>query len=288
MPATRAESLPFGSGDEIRLIDIYRFVVRRRWIIIGFFFASVIGSILVMWLLPSVYESRTSIQIGQIQQVLAPGQPIEKIENPAVLIQRLKEEYQVDDESEGERKPPYVTDVQLVKESGGSVVVIKAEAYSAQAAQDFLKKVTSKLLRTHRVRRDKIFSAFQNRLGTVIRQKDEIQQAIALTDERIRFAEKDNTALAAFLTLEKSRLVQQKPVIDSQISELKMAMSSILTSPTTLLREPTRPVDPVRPKPLLYIILSAFLGLALGILAALYVEFFAGVRNTQRPDTIAS
>jgi LPS O-antigen subunit length determinant protein (WzzB/FepE family) len=114
-----------------------------------------------------------------------------------------------------------------------------------------------------------------------------INQAIATNEKEMGILARQSTGAntvttmgAYLITSERSKLLEQRLLVEQKQTELRMAMSELQSSPTTLLKTPTLPADPVKPRPLLYFLLASGIGLAMGIFIAYVMEF---ARRAVRP-----
>ncbi len=260
--------------DEISLIDLWRVVIKRKKMIIG----SLLLTLLLVgaWLAITkpVYESRAVLGIGQVVQM---GQVVQ-VEASQLLVQRLKEEYRVKDESEGEQKFPMIKEVKTMEKSLPNGVEIIAQAYEPQVAQKFLTDVVTKVIKKHRTLFDIGRTEQQRQLDSLQNEHDRIEQALSLIEHRVSSLVGSEASLAGFLTLQKDLLLQRLPQIEQQQIVVRLAMSELQSRPTTLLRQPTLPINPVKPKPVLYLALATVLGLMLGIFGAFFAEFVGKTR----------
>ncbi len=260
--------------DEISLIDLWRVVIKRKKMIIG----SLLLTLLLVgaWLAITkpVYESRAVLGIGQVVQM---GQVVQ-VEASQLLVQRLKEEYRVKDESEGEQKFPMIKEVKTMEKSLPNGVEIIAQAYEPQVAQKFLTDVVTKVIKKHRTLFDIGRTEQQRQLDSLQNEHDRIEQALSLIEHRVSSLVGSEASLAGLLTLQKDLLLQRLPQIEQQQIVVRLAMSELQSRPTTLLRQPTLPINPVKPKPVLYLALATVLGLMLGIFGAFFAEFVGKTR----------
>jgi LPS O-antigen subunit length determinant protein (WzzB/FepE family) len=256
--------------DEISLIDLWRMLTARKLLILGVLFASLVAGGLLIYSTETMYESRTVLHVGKVEGV---GQ----LESPGEMVQRLREEYRVDDRSEGPIEPPYVSDVST--QGPANIVVIKAQGATAEQASDFLQGVATKVIRGHQQVFDDIRFQLQDRLQSLQRQKDRVTQSINLLENRIRSLGNEDASMGAMLTLEKTNLLQQLPGLEGQINSLQLKLSSVQSNPTTLMRQPTLPVGAIQPKPMLTLALAGMIGILLGIFAAFAAEFLSRARE---------
>ena len=96
-------------------------------------------------------------------------------------------------------------------------------------------------------------------------------------EDRIRAVERQNPALAAIMTIDKRTLSEK--VIALQETIEKMETNPDTATPTQILREPSLPGNPVKPKAQLVLALSVILGIFLGIFSAFFAEFIQKARD---------
>ncbi len=260
--------------DEISLIDLWRVIIKRKKMIIGSLLLTLL--LVGVWLAITkpVYESRVVLGIGQVVQM---GQVVQ-VEASQLLVQRLKEEYRVKDESEGEQKFPTIKEVKTMEKSLPNGVEIIAQAYEAQEAQKFLVDVAAKVIKKHQTLFDIGRTEQQRQLESLQNEHDRIEQALSLIEHRVSSLVGSEASLAGLLTLQKDLLLQRMPQIEQQQIAVRLAMSELQSRPTTLLRQPTLPARSVKPKPALYLALAAVLGLMLGVFGAFFAEFVGKAR----------
>lgn len=264
--------------DEISLSEIWSILLKRKLLIFIIFGGCLILTGIYLLLAKPVYESRAVIRVGQVGQEGSAGslQNSIPLQDPDILVQKLKEEYRVDDDSEGARRLPLLSEVINDGKTEEKIITLTARGSSAAQAREFLTGVTDKLLEQHKQLYDQAIGLQQARLNSLKAQLQQLNETIIQYDRRINAG--SNSALAAILTLEKAKLAEQRPELERQISELALAMSPLYSRPSYVLRQPTLPVKPVQPKKSLYLALAMVLGLMLGVFAAFFAEFLAKFR----------
>lgn len=255
--------------DEISLIDLWRVIAKRKRLIL--ITVAVILSLVGAWLLfaKPVYESRAVLGVGQVGP----------IESPQLIVQRLREEHRVKDRSEGAQTLPAVTEVKTMEKVLANGVEIIAQAHEAQAAQHFLAEVVAKVMKRHQKLFDVGRAEQTKQLEALQQEAERIEQSLALIEHRISALVGSEASLAGLLTLQKDLLVQRLPQIAQQQTTLRLAMSELQSTPTVVLRTPTLPIEPVSPKPVLYMALAGVVGLMLGIFGAFFAEFIGKTRQ---------
>ena len=269
----QSESQNSYQDDETSLIDLWRVLAKRKLLILTSLFVTL--SLAGAWILITkpIYQSRAVLGIGQVGS----------LESPQLIVQRLREEYRVKDDSEGPRKLPILTEVKVMDKSLANGVEFIVQAHSAAEAQLFLGKIVSKIMDRHKKLFDMGRSEQEKQFESLLRHRDAIERGLVAIRDRISALGKGDASLAGLLTLEQDRLLQQLPQVEQQIVALRLAMSELQSTPTFLLREPTLPIKPIKPKPALYLSLAMVLGLILGVFGAFFAEFLDKVRRQKEP-----
>ncbi len=263
------ETQDFHQEDEVSLIDLWRVITKRKRFV--FITVAVVFSLVGMWLLIAkpVYESRAVLGLGQVGS----------IESPQLVVQRLKEEYRVKDDSEGERPLPLLSAVKIMDKTLANGIELVVQAHSAEEARQFLDSIIGTMMQRHKRLFDLGRIEQQNQLASLERHRQAIERGLGTIRERITALSRGDASLAGLLTLEQDRLIQQLPQVEQQIAVVRLAMSELQSSPTFMLRQPTLPVEPVKPKPALYMVLAGMVGLMLGIFGAFFAEFIGKMRK---------
>jgi uncharacterized protein involved in exopolysaccharide biosynthesis len=253
--------------DEISLSDLIRVLVKRKKLFFGVL-ALVLGMALV-WILLSepVYESRSVLLIGQVA-------PIGQFETVPTLVQRLKEEYKVDDNSEGRRVYPIVARVAPADKGTVNAIEVVVRAHTASQAQAFLKGVVAKILQQHKRLYDIGLSQQGDLLESMEARRTQLQAALSEARRRL-IASHQDAAGSGLLSLETDQLADQLSEVDQAIINQRIATSELQSRETTVIREATLPEGPVKPKPVLYLVIAVLLGLVAGVLAVFLAEFWS-------------
>ncbi|WP_170270136.1 Wzz/FepE/Etk N-terminal domain-containing protein [Heliorestis acidaminivorans] len=260
--------------DEISLIELWDTLVKRKLIIIGSFITVLLLSILYTFSITPVYESRAVLQVGQTVR----GQTIE---DPAILVQRLKEEYRVGDSSEGSRPMPRLRNIEQDRNIK-NLIVFTAEGYSSEEAQAVLNNVIDKIKEEHTLKFDEEKEYTELRLTSLNEQFERLDARIISYEERISSLPDRDGALAALLVLEKAKLSEVRSTYERQVMDLELAMSDNNINPTTLLREPTLTISPVKPNNKLNVALGAVVGAMVGVFGAFAIEFISNARRERQ------
>jgi len=267
------------SDDEISLVDLWIVLVEHKWLILGIALATLGAAAALGSLKTPMYESRAVIEVGR----LGGSQPDQatQVESPAMLVERLREEYRVGDGSEGAVAPPFVKDVSLVK--GTNTVNLTVRDLSPEGAQRYAAEVTERILGQHDALFTQAFAAQRARLESLRDQLQAFDAQIASLTEHIASLRENNPAQSAILAVEKGSLLAERPLLEQQHAQLELGLSGMSSQPTRLIREPTLPANGVNDDRMsLYLALGLVLGLMLGAFVAFLAEFLSRARAELR------
>lgn len=257
--------------DEFTFVDLCALAVRRRKLVLAVFLVTTLGAGFLAWLSPPVYESRAVLLVGQLVhlgQLRSASSPPESTED---LVERLKEEYKLNDVNGEEREFPLVNSIKINR-GAKNLITITAHGSSATDARDFLVAVTNKILTDHNIRRNRVRDLIEERMDSVQSRLNDIDSQIKILNGQIASINKTNSTAAGILTMEQSVLFQHVAALEKQRAEWAMDLTGLDMRPTQLVRVPTLLTTPVMPKPGLYVFLGAILGIVFGVLISFLAE----------------
>ena len=206
------------------------------------------------------------------------------VEPPGVLVERLNEEYRVHDKSEGKREFPLIASVTLNK-GQQNIVTITARAHSVEDAQRYLATVVGKVQREHEQGLQEAVTQQHTRLDVLGDRMTLSHQHMQALNESIARLKVSDPLQAAVLLQEKSKFLQELPSMEQEQALLNLSLSRLQTVPTRFLREPTTPISPEQPRPVLYLSLALIIGVMLGAMAVFIAEFITNARQRLRVPT---
>ena len=274
---------PYYQDQEIDLVDLWLVLRRRRAVFFGIVLAALATAIALIIFMPPVYESRAVLQIGQVGGVGKEGGAM-LVEPPGVLVERLNEEYRVNDKSEGKREFPLIASVTLNK-GQQDIVTITARAHSINDAQRYLTTVIGKVQREHEQWLQESVKQQHTRLDVLGDRMTLSHQHMQALNESIARLKVSDPLQAAVLLQEKSKFLQELPSMEQEQALLNLSLSRLQTVPTRFLREPTTPISPERPRPVLYLSLALIIGVMFGAMAVFTTEFVTNARQRLRTRT---
>ena len=271
---------PYYQDEELDLVDLWLVMTRRRTLFFGILASAMVFAIALIVLMPPVYESRAVVQIGHVGGIGKEG-GITSVEPSGVLVERLNEEYRVNDTSEGKRDFPLIANVALNK-GQQDIVTITARAHSIEDAQRYLTTVVGKIQREHEQWMQEAVKQQHTRLDLLGDRMTLSHQHMQALNDSIAKLKSSNPLQAAVLLQEKSKFLQELPSMEQEQALLNLSLSRLQTLPTRFLREPTSPISPERPRPVLYLSLALIIGVMGGIMAVFIAEFVTNARRRLR------
>ncbi len=262
------------TDDQVGLIDLWLLLARWKSLFVGIFLATSLSATTLAFVLPPVFESRAVIQIGEI--------PADKgaalIEAPESLVERLKEEYRLNNSVDRDSKVPYMSDVRASK-SAKNIITITAHGSDSSEAHDFLSTLSNKVLSEHKNILELTRHETRGDVSLMEKQIAAFNQQIAVLSDRIRNVGSVDLAAATTLVVEKNGMISQVTKLELEHIKLARQFTQFYFKPTRLLADPTRPISPVAPKKGLYVILGIVLGLILAGASVLTADFFQKART---------
>lgn len=264
---------PYYSEPETDLVDLWIVLRRRQKVLYAALLLAGLVALALINLVAPIYESRAVIQVGHLSGNIA-------VEPAVVLVERLTERYRVKDGSEGPQLLPQLTAIKVNKGVPDAVTLI-ARGDTAEQAQLYLRAVLADLQAEHdtiyqetiRQQRERA-SQIESRIAMLQRHQQELGDSAALKTI--------DPTQRVLLLQDRSKVLQELHGFEQELAGLKMGMSKIQTMATRTLREPTLPVRPLQPRPLLYLALALAGGMILGVIGVFLVEYLSQARQRLR------
>lgn len=270
-------AIPHAENNELLLIDLWLVLKSRRGVVFAVFLAAILSAGAASFVTPPVFESRAVLEVGKVEGFDA-STPRHMVEDPTVVLQRLREEHGFED-GRLPKKLPYLDSVGHPRNSGQNMVALTARGRAPAETQAFLAEVIRPILERHYELYKQVRSAKEAQIDELER---EIKALQAQADALARVVKNVDPGQTAVVTLERGNLLSALATLRTQRTNLALSLTGVGTYPTRLIQEPTLAVGPIRPNPPLYVLLGAALGLVLGIAVALVVEFLGRAREISR------
>ncbi|CAN5775368.1 hypothetical protein BH23ACT12_BH23ACT12_22150 [soil metagenome] len=250
-------------------------IIRRRWIVLGVFFACVLASMLVTIRMTPVYEGVARMEMhpvapgsdtGVLERLLDPAWARTQVEliTSGVVLDRTADQLGLGDTEELGNS----LTVTLVPES--QIVDIAVERPSPVQAAEWANAVAQSFLE---YRRDQAIENAQEASQQIARRVQSVEQELAALGGGTEDASSRGSLQAQLASLQ-AQLIQIPDV-----QAISRGGGNIIT--------PAEPGDePVRPKPITNLLLASVLGAMLGLGAAFVMEHLDDKLNS--PDEIES
>jgi LPS O-antigen subunit length determinant protein (WzzB/FepE family) len=255
-------------------------------------FTGILLGYIVYFILPVAWESEAVVQVGQVGQVgqvsqvgqrkQSSGLPVEDLQN---VIERLKSPAFFRGISQKSGTPDFrnVLDskhggngllrVQKIRSSNinSNLILLKLRANTAELAKLKLDLIVKEITSLHYSLGRKYLDMLRTELADRQSRSNTLKEAVKEIDKRISgsdcFAKADSNIGKCSILLS-SKLSANKTVLqnDKIILDLKIALSSPNTIPTSVLESPTLPIQPISIGLRQLLILGLLVGLALGII----------------------
>lgn len=292
--------------DEIDLMDYVKVVIKRKWLIlilgVG---AAVAVALLSFFVSPKIYKIDTSLEIGTIgkEMVEAPSQVVEKINNDVYGI-FIREKLGISELTYPKIKTENPKDTRLI--------LLTIESANAQQVKDILGEINSLISIEHQEKiklkkelLEKDIKLLENNIGVSEKDIERVKAKIGFLEEEkknlaakvealqkiLPYQQDPGTQFALFDTKEK--LEQKKQEIEdryldinsseekinslrNQINSLQGQLGDI--QPTQVLKSPSVSERPIKPRPVLNILIGGILGLFIGVFLAFGKEWWEKAR----------
>ena len=223
IPSDIKPSQPYYQDEELDLVDLWLVMHQRRTLFFGILGSAIVVAIALIISMPPVYESRAVIQIGHVGGIGKEG-GITSVEPSGVLVERLNEEYRVNDTSEGKRDFPLIANVALNK-GQQDIVTITARAHSIEDAQRYLTTVVGKIQREHEQWMQEAIKQQHTRLDLLGDRMTISRQHMLAMNDSIAKLKNSNPLQAAVLLQEKSKFLQELPSMEQEQALLNLTLS---------------------------------------------------------------
>ncbi len=247
-------------------LDLWQMLVKHKKLVLLMPVIFVLLAALYLLVTPSVFESRTVVQVGQIGRVGA-------LEAPPVLVHRLREQYQVDDIG-AEKEMPKISEISADKKNVNAVTII-AQDNSPEGARRYLDQTVRELLSSHAKLYSQVIDEQNQHLQSLNGQINAMNAHITKLSAYTEELRTKSPVQVALLAIERGKLLAEVASLENEYMALRLALSGMQTQPTRLLKEPTLPEIRAKPNRQLVLVLAVILGLMLGVFAAFVVELLA-------------
>lgn len=276
--------------DEFSLRDLWRILIsQRRWLL-GLPFVCVLLAAVGVFIAKPKWEATAVIQIGQVGQS-GVGQGSQLIEPPLRAIERMKMKSFEDDVLTALKIPVEVDDpvaklfrstLSLKALGATDLIQVKVRAVSRDQAQTWANAVVDRLREVHE-------RLAQPTIDRLRKQQSELKKQMQIIEEErknlLTIVSKSSetsgdSRFSANLLLSNLLLQKNAELRDFEMRRLAAdeQLTSVRTYPTSLIDRIYVPEKPASPKKLLIVMLSAVLGLILGVVVALLRNYWQSTK----------
>ena len=280
--------------EEIDLMDYVKVILKRKWLILVIFFGAAIAAGIFSFLMPKVYKIDTSLEVGIIER--ATGATSEQlIESPTQLVEKIKgdvygifarEKLGIPEEKYPKIKTENPKDTRLIS--------LAIESAEPQQAKNILEEINNLILAEHQEKikvkkgllennievAKKDIERIKAKIGFLEEERKNLEAKIEALQKILPYQQDPGTQFALFDTKEK--LEQKKQEIENRYLEINSLENQINSlqgqiediRPTQVIESPTVSASPIKPRPLLNIVIAAILGLFIGVFLAFFQEWW--------------
>jgi len=267
------------AGDEVSLSDIWRALVRRKYIIGSFFCILLIASIVYLYFWGKLYESDAVVRVdygGAYYTVKEKEGLLNVFIN---VIEHFKKDGFINDSNE----KIDVSELDFFKlgrfdTGSGNQILITIRSNTSGSAKLLLQKTIDEILVRYKkvllfttVDKMHSLSLLENKLG-------KLEKKISVYSGLISKIDKVNPGQAVILTLEKINLVNTAADYQGKIIVMENSLSQLNGTQVLLQRKPDLGVRIIKTKYRAAVVASAILGLFLGVFVALLYDFSLKLR----------
>ena len=276
--------------DEISVRDLWRVLINQKKWVIGIPILGVLLAAVGVSMAKPKWEATAVIQIGQVGQS-GVGQGSQLIEPPLRAIERMKMKSFEDDvltalkipvESDDPVAKLFRSTLSLKALGATDLIQVKVRAGSRDQAQTWANAVVDRLREVHE-------RLAQPAIDRLRKQQSELKKQMQIIEEErknlLKIVSKSSetsgdSRFSANLLLSNLLLQKNAELRDFEMRRLAAdeQLTSVRTYPTSLIDRIYVPEKPASPKKLLIVMLSAVLGLILGIIVAFMRNYWQSAK----------
>ena len=292
--------------DEIDLMDYVKVILKRKGMIFGIFFIAVLSAAAFSFYMPKVYKIDTGLEIGVIEikekgveLVEAPTQVVGKIDGDVYGIS-VREKLEISETQYPKIKTENPKDTNLVN--------IEIESSEPEKAKQILQEINQLILTEHqekvKIKKELLekniellkkdievvqrnIERIRIKIGSLQKERVVLENKVVALQKILVYQQTPGTQFALFDTQEK---LQQKiqeiedryleiNSLETKINSLQNQINSLQNTietiqATKIVKSPAVSENPVKPRPLLNIVIACVLGLFIGTFLAFFKEWW--------------
>ncbi len=237
-------------------------LIRHKFLVLGGLLAGLALAGAAILTQSPVYESRALFRIAYVGGA--------QVESPPTLVAEMKARYHLGTWGPAPRVPSRIRSVQLRPENG--LIKITAIGPNAASARTTLQAALNQVLLKEQVQYEQALAALKRRLTAV--------QAVLTRLDRVPFAPArgaadDHSSQSDSISPALGWTAAGLGSLEQQITNLDAKLSPLSNRPPRAVVGPTVPVRPIRPRPVLYMLLGVVGGMVFGIILAALADWFS-------------
>lgn len=262
------------SGSEIGIADLWRSIIRRKGLVLSIFIASIGASLLFLVFAKPVYQARSLLLVGQV----AGAGPMEPIEQ---LSLRLESKYGRRIADGVYRERPFLVTALPVKSLPGGIELV-VEAYGSAEATVFLSGIVVEVQKSHAQLFERNMSALSERLIGIDTQLKALASHYEDASSVLGRLKDRDPVQASLVFMDRGRVAAQMIELEAERPRILQKLAPPQTQPTQLMNEVTAPAVPNFPKRTSTVALAGVVGLLVGVLLAIVIEYAGTVAVPRR------
>lgn len=240
---------------EVTVAEILTILNRKRSLIAACLFISVLAGIIYSWLQKPVFEASATLRLGQVYV----GEPIQ-LESSSALIMRLS------NDSNG-------STFATVARGDNNLITITSRSNSRDEAASSIERAIQSVIDSHTKAYQQSTQPIQNRIEQIVSQRQALERQSAALKTLIEQLRTKEPVQASILMMQNSLSAATVLKLDQEYLELLQQLAPPQTRNTEQLGKIVAPALPVQPKKWQAVALFGAIGLLIGILIALGIEF---------------
>jgi uncharacterized protein involved in exopolysaccharide biosynthesis len=237
-------------------------LIRHKFLVLGGLLAGLALAGAAILTQSPVYESRALFRIAYVGGA--------QVESPPTLVAEMKARHHLGTWGPAPRVPSRIRSVQLRPENG--LIEITAVGPNAASARTTLQAALNQVLLEEQAQYEQAFAALKRRLTAV--------QAVLTRLNRAPFAlargaADNHSSQSDSISPALGWTAAGLGSLEQQITNLDAKLSPLSNQPPHAVAGPTVPVRPIRPRPLLYMLLGVVGGVIFGIILAALADWFS-------------
>lgn len=255
-------------NDEKNLMDYVKVIIKRRIFILVVFLLAIILAGIFSFLSPKVYKIDTVLEIGRVSKEVA--------EAPAQLVAKIKSVYGT--------IYPEIKGIKAENPKDTALLEVGVESAEPERTINVLEKINGLILENHqggimakKDLLDKDIERIRVKIDSLEEEKNSLESKVAALEEVVIYQQDPGSQFALFVAKEKLEVKKQEiENLYLKINSLERDLQDVRF--TEVIKAPTVSEKPIKPRPLLNMVMAGILGLFVGIFLAFGREWWKNAK----------